>query len=205
MMDQGMAAPLRAWESFYVIVGSAGAALTGLQFVVMTLIGEAGGLSGRKETISAFGSPNVVHFCAALLVASILSAPWHSLASAGIAVTVCGVLGVVYSVIVVMRAHRQQGYKPVFEDWLWHTILPPLAYGSIFVVGIVLRWSSPDALFVLAAAVLLLVFIGIHNAWDTVTYMMVARLEASRKAEAGAASGAGGGPGAAPGEGSEDR
>jgi hypothetical protein len=32
--------PLVAWESFYVIVGSSGAALTGLQFVVIALIAE---------------------------------------------------------------------------------------------------------------------------------------------------------------------
>jgi len=32
-------------------------------------------------------------------------------------------------------------------------------------------------MFFIGAAVLLLVFIGIHNAWDTVTYMMVERRE----------------------------
>ncbi len=33
--------PLRAWETFYVIVGSSAAALTGLQFVVIALIAES--------------------------------------------------------------------------------------------------------------------------------------------------------------------
>lgn len=65
-MQVGDAAPLlAAWQNFYVIIGSAAGALTGLQFVVLTLIGEAA--AGRKDSISAFGSPNVVHFCAALL------------------------------------------------------------------------------------------------------------------------------------------
>ena len=32
--------PIAAWESFYVIVGSSGAALTGLQFVVIALTTE---------------------------------------------------------------------------------------------------------------------------------------------------------------------
>jgi hypothetical protein len=190
-MDEGYASPLRAWESFYVIVGSAGGALTGLQFVVLTLIGEGGAPVGRKETIAAYGSPNVVHFCAALLVASILSAPWHSLTNAGAAVAVCGVGGVVYSGVVIARAHRQRGYQPVFEDWLWHNILPVLSYSTLFVVGVVLRWTSSDALFALGAAVLMLVFIGIHNAWDTVTYMMVARSTArDEKADAGRGAGA---------------
>src|SRR6266850_1469546 len=127
-MYESAAFPLQAWESFYVIVGSSAGALTGLQFVVLTLIGESGAVRGRKESITAFGSPNVVHFCAALLVASIASAPWTALVRAGVAVALCGVFGVVYSVIVLRRALRQSGYSPVFEDWLWHTILPMLAY-----------------------------------------------------------------------------
>ena len=69
----------QAWESFYVIVGSSAGALTGLQFVVLTLITEAGMIRGTGETLAAFGSPNVVHFCAALLVSAILSAPWGGL------------------------------------------------------------------------------------------------------------------------------
>ena len=53
---------LREWESFYVIVGSSGAALTGLQFVVMALIAEIERPSTGRE-ISAFGTPTVIHFC----------------------------------------------------------------------------------------------------------------------------------------------
>src|SRR6266850_8144370 len=102
-MYESAAFPLQAWESFYVIVGSSAGALTGLQFVVLTLIGESGAVRGRKETISAFGSPNVVHFCAALLVASILSAPWSALRNAGVAVAACGALGVLYSAVVMKR------------------------------------------------------------------------------------------------------
>jgi len=79
-MDETAPFTPRAWESFYVIVGSSAGALTGLQFVVLTLITEAGMVRGAGETLSAFGSPNVVHFCAALLVSAILSAPWHAAA-----------------------------------------------------------------------------------------------------------------------------
>ena len=187
-MNEGVASPLRAWESFYVIVGTSAGALTGLQFVVLTLLGEAR-QARRKDTISAFGSPNVVHFCAALLVASILSAPWSAMRNAGVAIAAFGGLGVVYSAVVIGRAHRQQGYKPVFEDWLWHTILPLLSYSTLFVTGATLNWSSADALFVVGAAVLLLVFIGIHNAWDTVMYVVLERGEAGQETEAGAGEG----------------
>src|SRR5204863_407714 len=63
---EGIVSPLARWESFYVIVGSSGAALTGLQFVVITLMSEGSRPTG-PATIRAFGTPTIVHFCAVLL------------------------------------------------------------------------------------------------------------------------------------------
>ena len=136
-----------AWESFYVIVGSTAGALTGLQFVVLTLITEAGMIRGTGETLSAFGSPNVVHFCAALLVSAIFSAPWHGLGAPGVAAAVAGVCGFVYSVAVLRRAMRQRDYRPVLEDWIWHAALPMAAYAAMVYAGRLSRVSA-DALFI---------------------------------------------------------
>jgi hypothetical protein len=165
-------AAIAAWESFYVIVGSSAAALTGLQFVVIALVAEAGRRSSSRE-IEAFGTPTVVHFCAALLVAAILSAPWRTLSNPALALGASGIAGVIYVAIVIRRARSQKGYQPVFEDWLWHTILPFFSYAGILVAAAFLQRSPAPALFVIAAAALLLVFIGIHNSWDTVTYITV--------------------------------
>lgn len=184
-MHEAMALPFESWASFYVIVGSSAGALTGLQFVVMTLIAETG--RGRGESISAFGTPNVVHFCAALLVSSLLSVPWNALHPAGIAVALCGVAGVGYTMIVMGRARRQSDYRPVFEDWLWHVLLPALAYGVLFAGGVLLGRDLPGALFAIGPAALLLVFVGIHNAWDTVTFLMTEQRPPAPGGEAGAA------------------
>lgn len=170
-MQEAVAPSIEAWASFYVIVGSSAGALTGLQFVVMTLISESGPNRARGETISAFGTPNVVHFCASLLVACILSIPWEVLHPAGIATAICGALGVLYSGIVMRRALRQSEYRPVFEDWLWHTALPALAYAILLIGGLALGAGAAGALFWIGPAALLLVFVGIHNAWDTVTFL----------------------------------
>lgn len=66
---------LSAWESVYVIVGSSGGALIGLQFVVITLIADR-----RHPTttgsLGAFATPTVVHLTGALTVSAIMSAPW---------------------------------------------------------------------------------------------------------------------------------
>jgi hypothetical protein len=173
-----------AWANFYVIVGSSAAALTGLQFVVLTLIAQASRMRGQKDSLAAFGSPNVVHFCAALLVASILTAPWHAAHQASVPVSTCGLAGVAYCAVVARRALRQSGYQPVLEDWIWHTILPPLAYLAMLAAGIAMAWRPGGALFVIAAAELLLVFIGIHNAWDTVTYITFQEMSAQRERDA---------------------
>jgi len=163
-------AQLIAWESYYVIVGSSGAALTGLQFVVMALIKDSSLRSTSRE-IGAFSTPTIVHFCAALLVSAILSAPWQSLASVRLALGACGLGGVVYGLIVVRRARSQSGYKPVWQDWLWHTALPLIAYALLLISSLLLPGFPERALFLTGGVVLLLLFIGIHNAWDTVTYI----------------------------------
>jgi len=167
-----MAPSLEAWGNFYVIVGSSAGALTGLQFVVMTLIASTEGVRGRGESISAFGTPNVVHFCSVLLVSSILSIPWTDSHPVGISVALCGLIGTLYSIVVTRRAVTQSFYQPVFEDWLCHNVLPFVAYGTLLVAGLALHWSTAGPLLGIAAAALLLVFVGIHNAWDTVTYII---------------------------------
>ena len=70
--------PLSEWETFYVITGSSAAALTGLMFVVVALRTEAR-VEGAEGGVRAFGSPTVVHFCAVLLVAGILSIPGQTI------------------------------------------------------------------------------------------------------------------------------
>jgi len=163
---------LTGWANFYVIVGSAAGALTGLQFVVMALVSQYRTEAGMAE-IRAFGTPTIVHFCAVLLVSALMSAPWAVYSSVAIVLYVFGSSGVVYTVIILRRAGRQPRYQPVMEDWLWHCVFPLLSYIS-FVLAAKLLITIPElALFILADAELFLLFIGIHNAWDTVTYVVI--------------------------------
>ena len=80
-----------------------------------------------------------------------------------------------YALIVVRRASRQTGYAPVLEDWLWHCGFPLVAYAALLVASLMLQRDLPDSLFVIAAIALLLLFIGIHNAWDAATYIAMQR------------------------------
>jgi len=82
-----------------------------------------------------------------------------------------GVAGIVYMVVVIRRARGQTRYVPVLEDWLWHCAFPFIAYVTLLVAALLLQRDPPTCLLLIGATALLLLFIGIHNAWDAVTYI----------------------------------
>src|SRR5262245_39115902 len=172
---------LREWESFYVIVGSSSAALIGLQFVVIALLADRNLEEGSTRNVDTWGTPTVMHFSAVLLMAAIVSAPWRGLSSPALMLGACGIAGVAYGVITLRRATSISTYKPVFEDWLWHIALPLVSHVVLVVSALALPLRPRQALFGVAVVTLLLLFIGIHNAWDTVTYIAVGQREAEKQ------------------------
>jgi len=181
MSDDAALLPLKAWETFYFLVGTSAAALIGLQFVVVAFVGESGAATG-EETLAAFGTPTVMHLCAVVLVSALLVAPWASLPTAGLFVMLTGLAGLVYSAIVVRRARRQRNYEPVFEDWLFHAALPLVAYAGVTTAGaLVVRRHPTGGLVTLDVAMLVLLFTAIHNAWDTATYVAVQRAQGRQR------------------------
>jgi hypothetical protein len=52
-------------------------------------------------------------------------------------------------------------------------MLPAAAYAAVLLAAALLGRGAPGPHFVIAAATLLLLCVGIHNAWDTVTYLTV--------------------------------
>ncbi|HET9224369.1 MAG TPA: hypothetical protein VFO07_17785 [Roseiflexaceae bacterium] len=181
-MEKTALSPLVDWESFYVIVGSSAAVLIGLQFVAVTMSAEIN-VRGSGAVVDAFSTPTIVHFSAALFVAAILSAPWPALSGAGLALGVCAVVGLVYAAIIVLRARRQTDYVPVLEDWVWHNVLPFIAYAALLVAAILLQSYPAPSLFVVAGTALLLLFVGIHNAWDSVVYIAFRRRQPEQGAQ----------------------
>ena len=173
-MQEAALSSLVPWQNFYSIIGTAAATLIGLMFVVITLIaGARTRVSSPSGAIGAFSTPNVVHFGAALLISAILSAPWQALWNASLLLGLAGLGGVSYLIIVLRRARRQTVYQPVLEDWLWHTLFPFVSYIVLVVAALLLPIHPAPALFIIAAGTMLLLFIGIHNAWDNVTYTVI--------------------------------
>lgn len=167
---------LAEWETFCLIVGGAAGALIGLQFIVVTLIAESP--SQRiAEAGAAFGSPTVVHFASALLIAALIGAPWHAIVPLAALWCTAGVAGVVYTGVVVRRMRRQTAYRPQFEDWVFHAALPLLAYAVLVLSAFPAPAHFHEALFGVGTAALLLLFIGIHNAWDSIAYHVFVNLQ----------------------------
>jgi hypothetical protein len=166
---------LAGWENFYMIVGSSAGALIGLQFVVITLIAGTPMARGDAQASGAFATPSVVHFEVVLFLSAILSVPWIGLATVALLWGLMGLFGIGYSVVVVRRLRAQTAYQPVLEDWVFHIMLPFAAYAALVVSAGVVRYHTRPALFLIAGAALALLFTGIHNAWDAVTYHVFVR------------------------------
>jgi hypothetical protein len=167
---------LSAWDSFYVIVGSAAGALVGLQFVVMTLIAEKPPVRS-PEAGATFATPTVIHFSSVLLLSAVVRAPWGAIAPVAVLWGLVGVAGAAYSIVVARRVRLQTYYRPVFEDWSFHVLLPLAAYAMLALSALAAPLHARGALFGVGAASLLLLFTGIHNAWDTVAYYVFVQMK----------------------------
>jgi len=177
-------APLIAWVTFYVIVGSAAAVLIGLIFVVITLIVQTR-LPVNTGGIAAYTTPTVVSFGVALFLAALLSAPWPTLIPPALMLGLCGLAGTLYSATVIQRQRRLESYTPVLEDWVWYGVSPLVAYLALVVAAPLLPVSPEPALFLIGAVMALLMFNGIRNAWDIVTYLAVERVSRQDEREIG--------------------
>jgi hypothetical protein len=156
---------IKGWDNYYVIVGSSAAGLTGLTFVVIALAADA-----RRMTVMglrAFVTPAIVYFCTVLGVSAYMSMPGQTLLSLSIALGAVGAVGILFGIVSAASMRRLEGrYVPVLEDWLWHAVFPGLVYALLLSAAVLLWYSPTFGLYSIAALLLMLLFIGIHKAWD---------------------------------------
>lgn len=154
-----------------MMTGSAAAGLTGLMFVVITLVFGDRRESRSPEGIGTFSTPTVLHFCNALLVSATLVAPWHTIVVVEPVVGLIGLCGVMYVCRLMLRQRRLSSYQPDVEDWIWFSVLPFVAYATILSGAVLLHTVPSKALFVIGGGTVMLLFMGIRNSWDVVTYI----------------------------------
>src|ERR1700761_4434074 len=138
---------LGPWSNFYVIAGSSAAALTGLMFVVITLVNDVNRIRRNPDGIGTFSTPTVVHFCAALYTSALLSMPWGPMHVLAVLLGLPGAAGIVYVGCLAYKARRLSTYTPDMEDWTWYTALPTIAYAGIAASATLLFADPRGALF----------------------------------------------------------
>jgi len=154
---------LEGWHEFYALLGTAAAALVALLFVAISI----GATVLTPETNTAtrtFLSPVVFHYSAILLVSLIALMPTHSRASLVLCIGAVAVVGLAYSVFVIVRLWRSAIRDNA--DRLGYGGLPLVAYAGVLVATAMILKSSPTGPDVLAVALILLLLVNIRNAWD---------------------------------------
>src|SRR6185437_9188981 len=92
-----MFAPLEHWHEFYVLLGTAAAALVALQFVAASL--GAGYLSFETAGASrTYMTPVIVHFSSVLFASAAGLIPWHAAMTFALVVGVAAAIGTIYSI-----------------------------------------------------------------------------------------------------------
>ena len=172
------AALLAEWANFYVITGSAAAGLTGLTFVVIALSAEAKRVNLRG--LRTFVTPTIVHFGAVLALAGYLSMPHQGVLSLSLGFGLAGSAGLIYVAGIAVSIGRiASEYVPVHEDWIWNVVLPAMLYGALLAMAWLIWRRAEVSMYGVAAVSLLLMFIGIHNAWDIAVWNSVRKQDDS--------------------------
>jgi hypothetical protein len=163
---------LSEWNNFYMLLGSCAGALIGLQFVVLTVAAQTS-LIAHEHTNAAFSTPTITHFGCVLLMSALITLPWHDFRVITIILLLLGSGGMAYVTRVTVFFKRQPQYKPCRYDWVFHIVFPSIAYTALTFAATALLFDQKVALFGVAAAALTLLFVSIHNAWDSVLYILV--------------------------------
>jgi hypothetical protein len=156
----------RDWDNFYLLVGGAGGALIGIMFVVATL---TAGLDPSR--VSRDVTPIVFHFAVVMVVSVITAVPNLPPLAVGTAIAFCAALGFAYTATTTVRLIRLDWEEqlPDWSDKSFYGILPTIAYVGLAAAACAVWFAPEDATYAIGAAVLVLLLIGIRNAWDLAT------------------------------------
>ena len=171
---------LEGWDNFYVILGSAAAALLGLTFVVIALIAER---RANPAGMAGYITPTVVHFGTVLGLSCFMSVPHQNVLGLSLGFGSTAICLLIYTGAISANLRRfAHAYAPVLEDWIWHVILPALVYCVLLAMALFLWREQRESMYGIAAALLLLLFIGIHNSWDVAVSITAQKKKDEEKA-----------------------
>jgi hypothetical protein len=168
-------AALQCWQNFYMLTGAASATLTGLMFVAVTF-GSSLVTRESAATTRAFLDPTYTHFVQVLLTGCLLTVPTLGATFLGCVLLAAAALRIVALYAVFRRYQEAQRKFGDLEmsDWVVSIVLPLLCHLLILAsgAGFILRRAA--ALTILAVAIMALLLIGIHSAWELFVWTALA-------------------------------
>jgi hypothetical protein len=159
------------WENFYIMAGTAAATLAGLLFVVITLCVSLADTPAARG-VHAFMTPVLVHFGGVLFLSLILLAPWPSAWLVGLILGLYGLAGIAYATFVIRLLRKLKFVSLDTRDWAAYAGAPALANVGLLAGAAALIAEKSFAPYPIAVAVMLLLFVGIIDAWDLTLWII---------------------------------
>ncbi len=156
---------LHDWDNFFILAGGAGATLIGLLFVAITVGADLSTPRGVYGT-RAFLTPTLILFGSVLLQCLAALAPWPSAWPVGIILGLCGLIGLVFQIRVILMQRKIDFASPDWLDWALFSAVPALGYASLIAGAAGLIAEKSFAPYAIAGAIALLLFAGVYGAWD---------------------------------------
>jgi hypothetical protein len=152
---------LHEWHEFYVLLGTAAAALVALLFVAISI--STGNFTPQRAAATRlYTSPVVLHFSAILFVSLLMLAPAHPSVLINALIVATAIVGACVGGFVTLKVSRDRHDEVVVFDAFAYGAFPLLGYAAMFCAAVV-PWHSPE---LLAGGLLLLLLANIRNAWD---------------------------------------
>lgn len=161
---------LRSWETFYLLLGTAGATLAGLIFVAVT-VAERITDRERVSILRAHLDPALLALLLVVILSACLLIPHltRPVLAALLLMAGTGTLG--YMGVVLRSLHRGQDIHWDASDWTWYAAAPLLGGTLLLISGVLTLTAQAHAATTLTGVTLLLLLImGVRNAWDLVTF-----------------------------------
>ena len=160
---------LHAWVEFYLIVGGAAGALTGLMFVVVS-VGPHAITERSAPQRRAFVTPVLVYFVCALLISACMTMPAMTPGALATLLLLGGIGGLAY--VVWIRVYPLwRSAKLGHDDLIWYIALPIVGFLALVAAAVAVSLHIGYSLEIVALAAVIFLVTGIRNSWDLILWM----------------------------------
>jgi hypothetical protein len=162
----------QGWDNYFLMLGSAGAGLIGLLFVVVTLTANVERSRALRGS-ALYLTPTMIHFAVVLTSSAVAQAPRISptltaiILAAGALVGLCNAVRTWLGI----SALPKNGDPPHWSDIWTYGGAPGVIYLALIGAAAAVWTQASFAVGALASLLMILLLVAIRNAWDLITWM----------------------------------